>query len=230
MPWRVCLTEQAIPPYLNAPGQPPGVAERLIRDAAGRVGLAVVVQRQPSPRCYALLSSGKVEASLAGAAVEHQTRMQFPLLAGRLDPSKRVASLRLVWIKRRDAALDWDGRQLLHVSPHNVRVGTLQVNQMATEVLQPLGVVHDNAANDTVQLLGKLLLRRIDAAVVLQEEFEALHGTPVTEALRQLPQPLRAADYYLAVKRQLNAADQALAQAWWSAIANLRDTPAYQPR
>lgn len=228
--WQVCLPDHAVLPYLNAPGKPAGVTQRLIADAAARVHLAVAFVRVPSTRCLVMLRTGMVDATLSGAAEENLQTLRFPLRDGKPDASKRAAALRQVWVKRREYALDWDGKNLLHVAPHNVRVGTLHVNRVAEDSLRPLGVVIDNGAYDAEQLLRKLEARRVDAAVLLEDEFVALRQDPVTRQLSMLAQPLRAVDYFLAARPSLSAPEQAQMEAWWTAIAALRDTPAYKPR
>lgn len=230
MVWQVCLPDHGIPPYLSEPGKAPGITERLISDAAARIHLSVVFVRVPSTRCMALMRMGLVEAGVSGAADENLQFLRFPLREGKLDASRRVIALRQVWVKRSDYALDWDGKNLLHVAPHNVRVGTLQLNRVAADSLAPLGVVVDNAAYNVTQLLQKLEARRVDAAVLFQEEFDSLRGNRVTKDLTVLPLPLRAADYYLAAKPTLTMEEQGKMDAWWTAIATLRDTPAYKPR
>lgn len=229
-PWQVCLPDHAVAPYLSAPGKAPGVSERLISDAAARAHLSVVFVRVPSTRCLAMMRMGMVEAGLSGAADENLQVLRFPLRDGKPDASKRVIALHQVWVKRKDSALDWDGKSLLNVAPRGLRVGTLQLNRVAADGLAPLGVTVDNAAYDVAQLLRKLEARRVDAAVLLQEEFEALRNDPVARQLAMLPLPLRAADYFLATKPTLTTEEQTKVEAWWAAIAALRDTPAYKPR
>lgn len=228
--WQVCLPDYAVPPYLGAPGKAPGVSERLIVEAATRVHIHVTVVRFPSTRCLVMLRTGMVDASLSGAAEENLQTMLFPLRDGQPDVGKRVIALRQVWVKRKDNALDWDGKHLLHVAPHNLRVGTLQLNRVASDGLAPLGVMTDNGAYDATQLLRKVEARRVDAAVLLQEEFESLRGNPATAQLAMLSTPLRTANYFLVARSTLSADERARMEAWWTAIAALRDTPAYKPR
>lgn len=231
-PWRVCLPDLQAPPYLNNTPQRPGVTERLLVDAGAAAGLAVQLSRQPIRRCRQLLALGQIEAVLAAASPANQSLGLFPLRQGSADVQRRVAQLRLVWVRRAGSPLDWDGRQLLGQAPASAPplVGVRRSMEAVSELVQELGLRVDDGAFGTTQLLEKLAAGRIDLVLGLEEEMrQALRAEALRERLQLLPRPLRQLDFYAVLAPGLTPQERRLGERWWDEIARLRDLPPYRP-
>lgn len=231
-PWRVCLPDLQAPPYLNNSAQRPGVTERLLLDAGEAAGLAVQLSRQPIRRCRQLLALGQVEAVLAAASPANQALGLFPLRQGSADAQRRVAQLRLVWVRRAGSPLDWDGHQLLGRTPGAapLLVGVRRSMEAAGELVQELGLRVDDGAFGTAQLLEKLAAGRVDLVLGLEEEMrQALRAPELRARLQLLPRPLRQLDFYAVLAPGLTPPARRLGERWWDEIARLRDLPPYRP-
>lgn len=231
-PWRVCLPDLQAPPYLNNAAQRLGVSERLLVDAGEAAGLAVQLSRQPIRRCRQLMELAQVESTLAAHIPSNLSLGQFPLHQGRPDTLRRVAHLRLVWVRRVGSRLDWDGQRLLGLAPTDAPplVGVRRSMESAIEPVLALGLRVDEGAFGTAQLLEKLLAGRVDLALGLEEEMrQALRAPELRERLQLLPRPLRQQDYYAVLAPGLTPQARRLGERWWDEIARLRDLPPYRP-
>jgi hypothetical protein len=224
----VCLPDYAVPPYLTKSGEPEGTVHRLILDSARHAGLKARVIRLPPARCMAMLERSEIQATIAGASPHNFEAWGFPLLGNNVDPEKRLARLRLIWIKSRKSQWDWTGSNVVNTHSKPLLMGTLSRNQVARDGLERLGVKVDAAAYSTIQLMAKVVAGRIDGAVMMQEEFDVLRSSPEAAAVDVLPRPFLVADYYLVVRPNAMPAVAVKQEAWWSAIAKLRPLSAYQ--
>lgn len=228
--WRVCLGPVPIPPYLTLDEKHPGVAERLLLDAAKQVGLTMSFEVFPAKRCRLRLAQGQSDALPLAATESNLPDFQFPMRGEAVDASRRIARAQLVWVKRKDSPLDWDGHQVQGVDPGALLVGTRASVRIAADTLKALGLRNDDSAFDVAQLLRKLVAQRIDVAVMLREEAQAQLPDPASQGLQILPIPLLSSDFYLGIRSGLPAERQAQAEAWWDAVGKLRDKPEYRPR
>jgi len=225
--WRVCLPDVAVPPYLSADPARPGLIERRLVDAGRRAGLDVRLERMPSRRCIAQLERGQFEASIAAPIPANLARFLFPLQQGQPDDTRRLARVKLVWVKRRDSALDWDGRQLSGASSAPL-VGTRLGMGVLAESVRDLGLPLDDAALSTPQLLAKLSAGRVELVLALEHEVAPLLAGPGHADLVMLARPRQASSFYPVLRRSLKAPQLAQAQAWWAEIARLRELPDYR--
>jgi hypothetical protein len=228
--WNVCLPAYAVPPYLAAPGDPDGLTQRLIQDSARRAGIPIAVQRLSPARCTAMLDRGDVQAIIAGATEHNLKTLAFPERAGLANADRRLAHLRMIWLKSSQSRWDWNGIEFTKGSVQSLLIGTLSRNQVARDVLERLGANIDAVAYNTEQLLAKVAAGRVDGAVMLKEEFELLRGTPDASLIEELQRPFAVVDYYLVFRRGAAAPIRVRQNAWWSAIAEIRTLPAYQTR
>ncbi|MDN3919410.1 hypothetical protein [Roseateles violae] len=231
--WRVCITDLAVPPYLNNDPQRLGVAERILLDAGREAGLGVMFLRYPVRRCAAMLDGEGVDAMLASPVARNQAKaMQFPQSrGGAVDAARRLARVNLVWVRRADATLNWDGTALTGVSPGKPPlVGTRAVMNSVIEPLRTRGFEVDDTAISTRQLLMKVAARRVDLAVGMQEEVEFALSEVGVKSLVVLPRAFSSSDYYAAVRPHLAPELQDKVEAWWTAIGRLRESPEYRVR
>ncbi len=227
--WRLCLATVPIPPYLTLDEKQPGVGERLLMDAAKQAGLNLAFEVFPAKRCRLRMVQGQADALLLAPTEGNLLEYQFPMRGAAVDTSRRIASAQLVWVKRQDSPLEWDGYRLQGVQRATLKVGTRTSVRIASESLKTMGLKVDDTAFDAAQLLRKLAAGRVDAAVILREEALALAPELARQNLLIVPQPLLSSDFYLAIRPGLTAARQAQAEAWWDAIGKLRDRPEYRP-
>jgi polar amino acid transport system substrate-binding protein len=226
--WNVCLPAYAVPPYLTVPGEPEGITQRLIQDSARRAGIKAAILRLPPALCIAMLERGEAQAIIAGATERNLKTLAFPQRAGFADANKRLAHLRMIWLKSPQSRWGWNGTEFTKESTQPLVIGTLSRNQVARDVLERLGAKIDAVAYDTQQLLAKVAAGRVDGVVMLQEEFELLRDTPDASLVEALQRPFAVVDYYLVFRKGAVERIKELQGAWWSSIAEIRTLPAYQ--
>ncbi len=202
-------------------------------DAAKQVGLTVAFEVYPAKRCRLRMLQGQSDALPLSATESNRAEFQFPMRGTVVDASRRIVSAQLVWIKRKDSLLEWDGQTLQGGDPSKLLVGTRASFRVATDALTALGLRVDESAFDVPQLFRKLAAQRIDIAVVLQEEAQAYMADMAEQSQLELkvsPIPLLSRDFYLGTRPGLSAERQTQIEAWWEAIGQLRDKPQYRLR
>lgn len=228
MLWRVCISDTVAPPYLTGDPQNQGVVERLLVDAGHMARLDVMLLRWPVQRCIEQTRLGNVDATLAGPNPANFQDFDFPGGAQNLDRSRRVARVPVVWIKREGTAYDWDGQR---VTPANgaPRVGTRFGFRLGINALQSLGIRFDQSGLRGDDVLKMLNAGRFDLAVLLKEEAEQTLNRHPELSVVVLPKPLLVSDFYAVTGKNLPADRRVRTEAWWEAISQLRDLPAYKP-
>ncbi|WIV98268.1 type 2 periplasmic-binding domain-containing protein [Kinneretia aquatilis] len=228
--WRVCVTDLQAPPFLNNQAEHPGTVERMLQDSARQQGLELELLRLPPRRCRLMLDQGQIEAALAGPTPVNLQELQFPLRAGQLDASRSLMQLHLVWLKREDSTLYWDGQALRglgaggKVPVIGVRAGV----RITAEPLLGLGLRVEDSAHSMAQLLAKLRAGRVDLAVVAAPELNLSPDAQSLHGLAVLSKPLLQMDIYLVQRKDAGAERAALMERWWAAIAQLREAEAHR--
>lgn len=225
--FQVCVGDVPVPPYLSGDASRPGVTERLMVDAGRQIGLQVELLRWPARRCFEQMRLGKVEAGVGAAIPANTQEFDFPGSPGG-DPQMRVARTSIVLVKRQDAVVNWDGRHLEmpHASPP--RLGARAGFRAGTEAVRRLGLELTPGPNQALHVLRMLQLGRLDLAVLVHEEADALLARPEFSNLTQLEPPLLVSDFFVMTIRQLPEAQRQQVQRWWELMAQWRDLPAYR--
>ncbi|MDM4766542.1 hypothetical protein [Pelomonas sp. SE-A7] len=226
---RICIGDSAIPPYLNNDPKHLGRAERLMVEAGRALDLGVVLQRYPFRRCRQMMQAGDSDFILAGVTPENLIEYQFPMKAGVLDPERRMARLNLVWLRRPESRLDWDGKQMVGELPKNrpLLVGTRASQRIASSSAAQLGYDVDDKAITAAAVLRMLAVGRVDVVLGLQEEMEMALADPTTKPLVVMPRPLQRQDFYVVTISKPSASLAPLIERFWNALAKLREQPEF---
>ena len=229
--WRICIGDRAVRPYINNDPARLGVGERLLIDAGAQAGLSIELMRYPTRRCRQQLLLGKLEGWVAAPTPGNQADATFPQRAGLVDASRRLASLNMVWVQRRESTLTWDGKTWLGSAPNDLLIGVRAGQNSAIEPLKKMGFRVDDAAFNVPQLFRKLLAKRIDLVLALQEEVHsALLGADAQPHLIHVwPEPLFSLDFHVSIGKHLSPERHAQAEALWNAIGDLREREKYRP-
>lgn len=227
--WRICVGDQPVVPYLNNDPRHLGRAERLLVAAGRTVELSVLLQRYPARRCRAMVLSGDSDMTLAAPTPDNLQEFMFPMKAGAPDPDVRLARLNLVWARRQDGKLDWDGKRFTGLTEGQTpRVGVRAGQRVALHAVQMLPVLVDETALSTKLLLRMLNAGRFDLALGLQDEFELALADPEIKPLVVLPKAMLREDFYAVISHKHVSTTQPLAERFWAAIARMRDLPEFQ--
>ncbi|MGB0944040.1 MAG: transporter substrate-binding domain-containing protein, partial [Marinomonas sp.] len=106
------------PPYQMGTGvdvmEPPGIALDIINAAAQELNIKVVYKRYPNVRVMHLLKHGQIDGAFMFSYKPERAKIaRYPLTQeGKLDSSKRLATLSYWLYSLTEAKLDWDGTNL----------------------------------------------------------------------------------------------------------------------
>jgi len=231
--WRVCVGDLVILPYISGDPAKPGLIERLLLESGRQAGLAVELLRYPFKRCSAMFEAGQIDAMTLAPVEMNRQRYQFPLSkGGTVDAGLRLARLNIVWVRRAETQLDWDGQQFIGadgLTAAQPLIGSRNTLGVAKVALRAQGYTVDDAAISTRQAMAKLKGHRFDVVVGLQEEVEAALREPGLDGLLVLQRPFIVADYHAAVRKNLSAEQQQRVETSWNAIGRLRETADFKP-
>ena len=230
--WRVCVGDLVILPYISGDPAKPGLIERLLLESGRQAGLAVELLRYPFKRCSAMFDAGQIDAMTLAPVEMNRQRYQFPLnKGGTVDAGQRLARLNIVWVRRAETQLDWDGEHFTGGDgrPTGPLIGSRNTLGVAKVTLRAQGYKVDDAAVSTKQAMAKLKGHRVEVVVGLQEEVEVALRDPALADLVVLPRPFVVAEYHAAVRKNLSAEQQQRVEAWWNAIGRLRETAEFKP-
>lgn len=227
--WRICVGDQPILPYISNDPRRLGRAERLLVEAGKAADLSVMLQRYPFRRCRNLLASGDSDMAIAGPAPDNFEELRFPMKSGALDPERRIARVNMVWIKRPESAIDWDGQRFTGLPDGHLPHVSLRAGQRVTaHAVRELPLQIDSTALTAKLQLRMLAAGRIDLVLGIQEEFELALADPELKPLVVLPRALLREDFYAVISQKHAAALLPMAERMWTAIARLRDQPEFQ--
>ncbi len=227
--WRVCIGDQAILPYINNDPRHLGRTERLLVEAGKQAELSVLLQRYPFRRCRNMMQSGDTDMLLAGPTPENLEEFRFPLKAGALDAERRIARLNLVWVRRADSRLDWDGKRITGLPDERTpKVGLRAGQRVTINAVRQMPVLVDETALTAKLQLRMLAAGRFDLALGLQDELELALADPELKPLVVLPRALTREDFFAVISQRHVATQLPLAERMWTALGKLRDQPEFQ--
>lgn len=224
-PLRLCMDEQAHPPYILADGG--GTVPLLMRMAAERVGMQVEISRAPLKRCLEEIRLGLVQGyPSAGVSPETAQMYAYPHADGKPDAARATVHARQMVFRRKGGAVNWDGERfsflaqaVLHPS------GSVAIHHK----LDRMKVAVDEQAKSMEQNFAKLVAGRGDAVVGLENDGLALLAQPrFAGRIEMLPAPFMQQDYYLMLSKEYYAANSAAVEALWTAIGKARNSAEYR--
>ncbi len=203
-----------------------GLNFTLLNAVAARTGLRFEYQGRPWRRCHDDLRAGRVDGTFGmSVTTERQAFAAFPG-GDTPDASRRMFEGGYVLVRRRGTRVDFNGERITGL------VGAIGV-EPATSIAQELrreGYAVDDAAPSPQALLRKLAAGRIEAAAVGTDQMHQLRWQRHAWLLdlEEAPRPLRHKPYFLALSKPFVARHPELAERIWKAVADVRESEAYQ--
>lgn len=224
---QVCVGDVPVLPYLSGDPKKPGITERLMVDTGRQVGLPIELIRWPARRCYEQMRQGALDAGVGAAIPANMQEFDFPG-APTGDPQLRIARTSLVLVGRQDTVVQWDGHKLELPQGQTPRIGARAGFRASLDAIHRLGLELTPGSPQSSQVLLMVLRNRLDFAVLVQEEADALLSRPEHAGLIRLDPPLQVTDFYVMTSRKLPEAQRPLVRRWWELMAQWRDLPAYR--
>lgn len=225
-----CYENENVRPWRTKAGT--GLNFELLDSVAAELNLRFRYAGSPWKRCLFELKNN-LHAGAIGASFKPE-RIEFgsyPTANGGShapDSSKLIYSERYVVVRRKGSPTNWNGSAFEQLSrPVGAPLGYSVVDDLRRDNIEV-----DDGAHTAGTVLQKLMLERIDAAVLLQGEIASLlsEDARLKDKLEILPKPFIEKPYYLLLSHQLVQSRPELAASIWTAIARIRATPAYKSK
>ncbi|WP_035057518.1 substrate-binding periplasmic protein [Andreprevotia chitinilytica] len=220
----LCMDEADFSPYTYA--KTDGTFQVLIKMAAKRANLQVVINVVPWARCREGVAHGNYDAAVAMNAnsATLQTAV-FPNRKGKIDPTAALGGSSAYVFRRVGSKAEWNGKRFSNVSLLLIPSAYEDMQEAARQ----LGVKYDDGAKDLRRNFQKLLGNRGDVAIAYLNEGRNLQADPAFRGkIEMLPEPLFSTYYYLSFSRQFFAKSPAVVQRMWTAIKQTRESDDYK--
>lgn len=228
----MCLPDNTLPPLFTNDATRPGSSERLLIDAAKLAGLALEFSYAPPARCLAAVERGEVEAILTLPTLRNFQSQRFPgggsAEVASVDESRHLFRVRFLLLTQPDSKLRWNGRDFSGADPKTLTFGTRRAFSASIELLRAHGLTVDDGAATLRQVLEMLQRRRFDVAVAMDHELRRELGQSRPDWMQVIDTPLINNAVYAVPSLKAWQEHQPRVEAWWEAIARLRDQSAYQ--
>jgi hypothetical protein len=228
-PLRVCVLDTPVPPYFNLDAGHTGWSERLMLETGRSLGLRIEIRTEPVRRCLKMLEQGETDAIIAAPVAENLALMRFPMKADGVDRERRLVSVNLVWVKRRDSPTDWDGQAMTGLPPNAPRLKVIVRAGLGVGVnaVTDLGYEIEESGANIHSALRMLNAGRFDLLLGVQELVNVSLRDPALHQLVVMSRPLMRLDFYVAASRRLDPASMAHFERWWQLMGELRDHPSF---
>lgn len=223
-----CYENENIRPWQTRDGN--GLNFDLLNQVATRLNLRFRYQPTPWKRCLTDLGNNVYAGALdASFKPERLANGAYPMLGKApllADTAKALHVEHYVVVRRRGSVVDWDGNSFFQLT----RPAGAPLGYSVADDLRRTGIAVDEGSPTAADVLQKLILGRIDLAVLLQGEVAALlaENGQLREKVEILPKAYAEKPYYLMLSHHLQRTDPKLADRIWSGIARERAMPAWQ--
>lgn len=197
----------------------PGVAVELIREAATAADVKVAFVRMPAPRLLLEMQAGRLDGAFIFSFKEERLQQGvYPMLQGKPDRQRRIASNNYSFYKLAASDVAWDGKQLTN---GRMPVG-INFSFSIGDDLKKMGLTVDEGGRGTEQNFAKLKLGRISAYATLEDSADAyLRRHAVSNVVKMEP-PIVVRDYYLMLSKQFVDSNKAKAELLWTKLGEVR--------
>jgi ABC-type amino acid transport substrate-binding protein len=187
--------------------------------AAAKVPLKVEFVGYPRERCFLSLKAGQVDAIYSAHTVERSAFLNFPLKDKKED-SNRSIGRPVSWVyRKKGSSVGWNGH---HFSNLGARAIGGQRGIFTTGILEGMHVPLE-LSESAEQLLSKLNLDRLAAAVIYEGQANMIMETQSNLAIERLPIPFTTANIYVAVSKSFYKEHKLETEKFWNAIAEIRE-------
>jgi len=218
------------PPYQMGTGvnlvEPPGIALDVINAAAKELNLKIVYKRYPNVRVLHLLEYGQIDgAFMFSYKAERAKIARYPLTPeGKLDSTKRLASLSYWLYSLAEEKLDWDGTRLSGIN--SLDVNGFIVAEHGDSIVSDLEILGQKVQQPASAYKALLMLTR--RSQIVGAALQDVKASPLLDRaefsdIRRSSVPLKTKDYFLVLSNRFVEKYPDIADALWQKIEELRD-------
>lgn len=222
-PIRICYENQSYAPFLLGedvtPIEKPGILLELIELASKSIDLGVEFYRRPWKRCIADVKDGKGDALFAAIwKADREQWAVFPKSGELVDVSKGLWHVTYPIFVKRGTALSFNGEAFSGLQFGLSAPLGYVVNEKLTEMRALASGSYDIEHGFKLVSMG-----RMDGYVVETYIGRATLATlGLNDSITVLPEPFIRTDWYVPVSHRYYQSNRETAEAFWSALAQVR--------
>lgn len=201
-----------------------GLNFALLRMVGQRINIHFDFQSVPWKRCLAQLRNSTSDGAFAVSYSPERRELGAYPGGEHADPAKRMHVDSYMLLRRKGSAVDWDGKTLSRLEGP---VG-FQLGYSVGDVLRGMKVDVDEGSQRADELARKLIAGRLGAAAMGGSDTAAVMRGPMGARLEVVARPLIEKPYFLVLSHGMMARRPELAQRIWSAMEQVRNSPAYK--
>ncbi len=197
----------------------PGVAVELIQEAAAAANVKVSFVRMPAQRLLAEMQAGRLDGAFIFSYRDERLQFgMYPMLQGKPDRPRRVASNNYSFYKLATSDVAWDGTTL---AAWRAPIG-INFSFSIGEDLKKMNLAVDDGGRGTEQNFAKLRLGRISAYATLEDSADAYLRRNSVTGMVKLEPPIVVRDYYLMFSKQYIDGHRGKAELLWPRLGEVR--------
>jgi polar amino acid transport system substrate-binding protein len=197
----------------------PGVTVEMVQRLTSRIpAMKVELQRMPWKRCLLKLEKGEVDAVVASFTSDRLAYGLYPMKDGQTNPALRIGSTSYALYKRKDAALEWDGKSLKGL----VLAMGAPSGYSIVEELRAMGLTVEESGSTGADL-QKLQMGRLGAVAAVETVADFYLTQSRFGEITKMEPAFAPKHYYLLLSHQFFSQSPALADKVWQAIGGIRE-------
>lgn len=204
-----------------------GLNIRLISLLSRELGVKIKLLPMPWKRCLSELAGNRMDGAFAASFVaERLAYGQYPMHGdGSPDQNRRLHLSSYSLYRLKGDPLSWSGQEFINL---HGPIGTLPGFSIV-DLLKNKGVTIDDGSRSPGGTLRKLLLKRIQGAVLQTQraDYELASNPTWAKYIERISLTIEQKAYYLMLSHGLVQQDPALADTIWSDIERLRQSEEY---
>jgi len=217
----LCFENKMVLPWRTPEGE--GLNFEMLRRVESKAEVSFTYLILPWKRCLAKLKANEVDGAFTVSFSPE--RRQYGVFPGgeQADIKKRMHYASYFLVRKKGAPLDWDGKQLSHVTGKIA----FQLGYSVGEQLRELNVAVDETSDTPYNVGRKILAGRVAGAAMMDSDAAVLMHGPLGAQLDLLNTPLVEKSYYLMLSNALVKSRPALADRVWKGIEEVRNGKEY---
>ncbi|MEH6402547.1 MAG: transporter substrate-binding domain-containing protein [Sneathiella sp.] len=226
---KFCAEDQNQSPYIVGNSSAimedlPGLVVEMVQLAGTRLKAKTVFLRAPWKRCLLLLERGAVDGVFLGSySTAREEIAVFPMIGGKIDPSRRIITSSYSFYRLKGATLDWDGESFIGIWGD---VGAPRGYSIVKDLRARGRKVREY--DSPVDVFYSLIRREIASAAVHTSAGDLLIESKLFPAIERIQAPIVTKHYYIMLSHSLFEQNRALAENFWKELATIRENEAKQ--
>lgn len=219
---KLCYQDLNVYPWQLGNGDevatPPGLALDIISEAAREIGIKIKYYRVPNKRIFHELKTGNADGAFVFSFKKDRAKIaEYPMKDGKLDGTRRIASISYYFYANKTKKVNWDGRILSESNGQPVGVNR---GYSIIEELKKMELPYEETKGN-INILKKLQSNRISAYAGQDITIDHLLTKHQFENIVKLEPPIKSKDYFLIFSRNFYKEHKNIAEKLWTKMSQI---------